>query len=87
MMKIRNLLIFLLVGLALTGCSGPSIKKIDVVKKIDFEEVQWYALRAAAAYKSEKDIRQAFPQTVRVATVSILKSSILSKFFRRADYS
>jgi triacylglycerol lipase len=81
MMKIRNLLIFLLVGLALTGCSGPSIKKIDVVKKIDFEEVQWYALRAAAAYKSEKDIRQAFPQTVRVATVSDTKIQYFIEVF------
>ncbi|MGB0911840.1 MAG: lipase family protein [Nitrospirales bacterium] len=44
-------------------------KNIRFIKKIDFEEVNWYALRAKAAYTNEKDIKQAFPQTVRVATV------------------
>ncbi|WP_193161803.1 lipase family protein [Microbulbifer hainanensis] len=35
---------------------------------IDFNQVNWYALRAAAAYQKEADIRRTFPDTVKVAT-------------------
>ena len=35
---------------------------------IDFNQVNWYALRAAAAYQEEADIRRTFTDTVKVAT-------------------
>ncbi|MDH5480337.1 MAG: lipase family protein [Nitrosomonas sp.] len=36
---------------------------------IDFNEVKWYAQRASAAYNSAKQIKAAFPDTVRVVQV------------------
>ena len=41
----------------------------EVVKAIDFDEVQWYAKRASAAYNTETEIRAVFPDTVRVTQV------------------
>ncbi|MCP5244554.1 MAG: lipase family protein [Burkholderiales bacterium] len=41
----------------------------EVAKAIDFDEVQWYAKRASAAYNTEAEIRAAFPDTVRVVQV------------------
>ncbi|MCB1984220.1 MAG: lipase family protein [Burkholderiales bacterium] len=41
----------------------------EVVKAIDFDEVQWYAKRASTAYNTEAEIRAAFPDTVRVSQV------------------
>ena len=68
-MKIGTLLVIFVAGLALSGCSGHRSKMEGALKDIDFKEVKWYAERAKAAYENEKNIRQAFPQTVRVATV------------------
>lgn len=36
--------------------------------QVDFNQVVWYAKRAAMAYQTEAEIRQAFPDTVLVAT-------------------
>lgn len=68
-MKIYGLAVLLLSGLVFSGCTGCVNKGVAVMKEINFKEVQWYAGRAKAVYSTEKDIRQAFPQTVRVATV------------------
>ena len=59
----------MITGLLFTGCAGHMNNKIAIKKEINFKELQWYAGRAKAAYGSEKDIRQAYPKTVRVATV------------------
>ncbi|SHF18804.1 Lipase (class 3) [Microbulbifer donghaiensis] len=40
------------------------------MQTVDFHQVSWYALRAAAAYQAEADIRQAFPATTLVKTTS-----------------
>lgn len=65
--------------LLLTACSmnqkdtmtqkDAGAKAPEVVKAIDFDEVQWYAKRASAAYNTEAEIRAAFPDTVRVNQV------------------
>jgi len=69
-MKIQGwTLLLLIVGLLLTGCSAHINSKSAVIKEINFKEVQWYAGRAKAAYGTEKEIREAYPETVRVATV------------------
>ena len=68
-MDIRALVVLLVTGLALTGCTGHRANREGVMKDIDFKEVKWYARRAKAAYDNEKAIRQDFPQTVRVATI------------------
>ncbi len=41
-----------------------------VSKTIDFDEIEAYALRASAAYNSEQQIKQSFPNTVRVTQVA-----------------
>lgn len=55
--------------LVVVGCEVGADNKIRVTKKIDFEDIHWYAGRANAAYENEQEIRQAYPKTVRVATV------------------
>lgn len=51
----------------LAGCQDP---RDNHRKTIDFNEVAWYAKRAAVAYQDEAAIRQAYPNTVLVATTS-----------------
>lgn len=62
-------LVWVVVMLSLMGV-GCTVQQKKVSKKIDFESVKWYATRAKAAYKTEQEIRRAFPDTVRVATVA-----------------
>ncbi|SEA46728.1 lipase family protein [Microbulbifer marinus] len=44
--------------------------KEEEVQTIDFSQVNWYAMRAAAAYQAEAGIRQTFPATTLVTTTS-----------------
>lgn len=68
-MKKYGLIVFLMTGLIFSGSTGCVNKGVTLMKEIDFNEVQWYAGRAKAAYSSEKEIRKAYPQTVQVVTV------------------
>ncbi len=61
--------IILGVTMAFLASCGVAGKANGVDKKIDFEEVKWYAARAKAAYDTDKKIRLAFPDTVRVTSV------------------
>ena len=69
-MKLRDVLVVCFLCLTCIECSERMTERTEFKKKIDFNQVRWYALRAKAAYQNEKDIKRAFPQTVRVATVS-----------------
>lgn len=60
-MKRLMLVMFLL----LTACENETTTDHNA---INFEQVNWYAKRAALAYQSEQDIKAAFPDTVLVAT-------------------
>lgn len=62
-MLLRPILIAIL--LFLTACDG---QKVVNNTKVDFKQVDWYAKRAAESYRSEQDIKSAFPDTVWVAT-------------------
>ncbi len=37
--------------------------------QVDFKELRWYAERASTAYQTEQQIKNSFPDTVRVTTV------------------
>ena len=58
----RLLLVFFLL---LTACKNENTTDLNTV---NFEQVNWYAKRAAVAYQSEQEIKDAFPDTVLVAT-------------------
>ena len=57
----------------LTACAGisrPELEKLGseiTPASVDFVEVTDYAYRARAAYRSEAEIRKAYPKTIRVA--------------------
>lgn len=54
-------------GCLLTVCIvQPAFAK----NSVDFNDIQWFAIRAKAAYSSPAEIKQQFPNTVRVATVA-----------------
>ncbi|WP_346837562.1 lipase family protein [Microbulbifer sp. SAOS-129_SWC] len=38
------------------------------MQQVNFQQVNWYAARAAAAYQSEADIRKSYPDTALVST-------------------
>lgn len=61
--RFRQLALFLVWVLA--GCGE---KPIEVVEPVDFNELADYARRAQMAYRSEADIRAAYPGTVHVGT-------------------
>lgn len=72
-MKIKNIIIALLSVLIFSGCGGSKLDVTnngEVMKKIDFTEVLWFAQRAQAAYSTEEEIKKAFPNTVRVANIA-----------------
>jgi triacylglycerol lipase len=74
-------LFYLSMSLGLCGCSE---KPIEYEEPIDFSSVDWFALRAHAAYKTEAEIRQLLPNTVRVAT---LENSDVQYFLERNNES
>ena len=57
--------LFLTFFLLLTACESENTVDHNT---INFEQVNWYAKRAAMAYQTETDIREAFPDTILVAT-------------------
>jgi hypothetical protein len=71
-MRVRCAAAALLVLLTLTGCAGISRQELDTLgstitpARIDFAELSDYGYRARAAYRSEDDIRKAYPRTLRV---------------------
>jgi triacylglycerol lipase len=70
--RLRLLAALLLVAL-LAGCATLPNRELEAIgselapDKVDFAAAEPYAARSKAAYKSEADIRTAFPKTVRVA--------------------
>lgn len=64
-MTTRRLAFGLLLFLAACQKHG----KLDM-NEVNFEQVNWYAQRAAMAYQSEAEIRAAFPDTILVATTN-----------------
>ncbi|MDR4513181.1 hypothetical protein [Nitrosomonas sp.] len=59
-----GLLVFALTLFAASGCNmhlGNTVSQVsDVEKKIDFNAIKWFAVRASAAYNSETEIKAAF---------------------------
>lgn len=59
--------------LTLTACAGISRQELDTLGsritavQIDFAELSDYGYRARAAYRSEQEIRKAYPGTTRIA--------------------
>jgi hypothetical protein len=59
--------------LTLTACAGISRQELDTLgsrvtpAQVDFGELSVYGYRARAAYRSEQEIRTAYPQTTRIA--------------------
>ena len=51
-------------------CVGCSISKDEKGVSVDFERMNWYAERAAAAYLTEEEIRNKYPDVVHVETIS-----------------
>jgi hypothetical protein len=59
--------IIILIGcLSSYGCQH---KDAIEMNKVDFKEVQWYAMRASYAYSSPDEIQQIFPNVIRTVTV------------------
>ena len=63
--------------LLLSGCrvnlKDTEVQIPEVARTVDFDEVQWFAKRASAAYSTEDEIKAAFPDTVRVQQVGNTK--------------
>lgn len=70
---VRAVLMMLL--LVLAGCAGglsqSDKQTLSVVKPhdVDFEEIEYYALRSKSAYDEPSEIRKAYPNLTRVTTV------------------
>lgn len=88
--KIRNLIAsvsVLLLIVLLTGCAGSvprSIRQsLSVVAphKVDFSELEYYAQRSNAAYRTAGEIRKKFPAAKRVVTIK----SIDTLYFLETD--
>ena len=62
-----NIRLLLVVGTLILAACQRQDGQTDPVSP-DFNQIHWYASRAAIAYQSEADIRKAFPNTVLVAT-------------------
>lgn len=69
-----NILSILLLSLLfISACDSQAFRegqKMQALKKIDFDQVAWFAERANAAYMDEAQIRDKFPHTIRVAQVA-----------------
>jgi hypothetical protein len=63
----------LILVVTLTGCAGVSRQELNSLgstitpASIDFAELSGYGYRARAAYRTEPEIRKAYPRTTRVA--------------------
>ena len=74
-LRLRSLAGALVVALTLTACAGISRQELDSLgskvtpAQIDFAELSDYGYRARAAYRSEEEIREAYPRTTRIAGV------------------
>lgn len=81
------LLSVLVAAAVLSGCVGGLTKgfqeslSLTSTKQIDFEELEYYALRSRAAYDSADQIRRIYPDTSRVVTVN----SVDVRYFLETD--
>jgi hypothetical protein len=72
-LRLRSVAAAFLAVLTLTACAGISRQELDTLgsrvtpAQIDFAELSDYGYRARAAYRSEAEIRKAYPRTTRVA--------------------
>lgn len=70
----KVLVLGVLLLLPLAGCAGISKQELNALgsevdqAKVDFADLERYALRAKTAYGSDDAIRKAYPDTIRVAT-------------------
>jgi len=69
---IRVVIASFTVTLMLGACSHNSRHEPlqgESMKIVDFKNIQWYAQRASAAYKSKSQIKDLYPNTIRVTEV------------------
>lgn len=73
-----NLFLLLAFVFTLSACGGQSPME---KQKVNFEQVDWYAKRASAAYLTDQEIKETFPNVQRIVTLD----NIDVKYFLETD--